>query len=119
MHIILPCDDFDFVFSGFGIFLAVVACLLVPAFFVVETMKKRNSTPSLWQAVLSTFKPTAEWCPKDPVLRQEYHKFISEDQSSTLNGIDNPIPPVASTVSMAALHDSPSQDTITQYNTSI
>lgn len=104
--------------SGFGVFLAVVACLLVPAFFIIEVIKRRNSAPSLWQAALKTFQPTANWCPKDPALRQEYHQFISQGQSS-LHGIDNPLPTVASAVSMTTLPNSPSQANITQYNTGV
>ncbi|XP_042205816.1 sodium-dependent nutrient amino acid transporter 1-like isoform X2 [Homarus americanus] len=112
----------SYVFSSgaiaFGVCLAVLACFMVPIFFGVELMRTRNGSASLWEAILKTFKPTAEWCPKDPILRQEYRQFIAKDKPA-LEGIDNPIPPVASTVSMTSLHNSSSQANIAEYNTRV
>nr|XP_045610357.1 sodium-dependent nutrient amino acid transporter 1-like isoform X1 [Procambarus clarkii] len=102
---------------AFGICLAVLACLMVPIFFFVEVFRRRNSSASLWEAVLATFRPTAEWCPKDPILRQEYRQFTDVNKPA-LEGIDNPIHPVDSTVSMASLHNG-HNGTVTQYNTSV
>ncbi|XP_071521737.1 LOW QUALITY PROTEIN: sodium-dependent nutrient amino acid transporter 1-like [Panulirus ornatus] len=104
--------------NGFGIFLAVLAFTMVPIFFIVEVIRRRNGSTSLWEAVKDTFKPTAEWCPKDPVLRQEYRQFIANNKPA-LEGIDNPIPPVASTMSMPSLDSSPAKGNTLHHNTSV
>ncbi|KAK4305035.1 hypothetical protein Pmani_023058 [Petrolisthes manimaculis] len=81
----------------FGISLAVFACMLVPIFFIVEVYKRRNTEPTFLDAVKKTFVPASDWCPKDPVLRQEYLNFLASQNSNVeLEGIDNPMPPVAS-----------------------
>lgn len=104
--------------NAFGICLAVLACLMVPIFFAVEVLRRRGITSNLWEAVKETFRPTSDWCPKDPILRREYRQFISKEKP-VLEGIDNPIPPVASTMSMASLQSKNSRDSITQYNSSV
>ncbi|KAK8728554.1 hypothetical protein OTU49_009013 [Cherax quadricarinatus] len=103
--------------TAVGICLAVLACSMVPIFFFVEVMHRRNDVSSLWQAIVKSFKPTAEWCPKDPLIRQEYRQFTDVNKPA-LEGIDNPIPPVDSTISMASLHNG-THPTFTQYNTSV
>lgn len=103
---------------GFGIFLAVLACFLVPIFFSIEVFKQRSSADSIFEAIKNSFKPTSEWCPKDATLRQEYHQFI-EKQKQGPEGIDNPLPPVESSANLSSLHYSASRDNITDYNTSV
>lgn len=73
-----------------GLALAAFACLMVPIFFVVELLKARRGASSWWDAVKQTFKPSEEWCPSDPVLRQEYRIFRASE-TATIEGIDNPI----------------------------
>lgn len=63
---------------------------MVPIFFVVELMKIRSGASSWWDAVKQTFKPSAEWCPSDPALRQQYRIFRASE-TMTPEGIDNPI----------------------------
>ncbi|KAK7081863.1 hypothetical protein SK128_003055 [Halocaridina rubra] len=104
--------------NAFGICLAVFACLMVPIFFTVELLKRRDMASNLWEAVLETFRPTADWCPKDPILRREYQIFITKDKPE-LEGIDNPIPPVASTLSLASLQSKSSRENVIQYNSSV
>ena len=108
----------SFLPTGFGIFLAVLACLLVPIFFSVELVKQRSTSDTLLEAVKNAFRPTSNWCPKDATLRQEYHQFIQK-QKEEAQGIDNPMPPVESSANLSSLHTSASKDNITDYNTSV
>ncbi|XP_066939298.1 sodium-dependent nutrient amino acid transporter 1-like [Macrobrachium rosenbergii] len=63
-----------------GISIAVVACLMVPIFLVVEIVyRRRNSSSTLWEAVKDSFASTTEWCPKDAAIRQEYRQVLSSD----------------------------------------
>jgi len=118
-----PLKEGSYVFgpgaNAFGICLSVFACMLVPIFFVVEVMRRRNSAGSVLDAVKEVFKPNSEWCPKDPALRREYHNFTSSSSKPELQGIDNPIPPVASSASLASLETNASKANFTQYNTSV
>lgn len=91
---------------------------MVPIFFVVEVLRRRHSADSLLDAVKETFKPTSDWCPKDALLRRQYHDFISTKKPE-LQGIDNPLPPVASSGSLSTMATSDSKANITQYNTSV
>nr|XP_053649623.1 sodium-dependent nutrient amino acid transporter 1-like [Cherax quadricarinatus] len=68
---------------GVGICLAVLACLMVPIFFVVEVSRRRDEDTSVWQAVVKTFKTSDEWCPRDPDLRQGYSLFTSAAENTT------------------------------------
>lgn len=99
---------------AFGICIAVFACLLIPIFFVVEVVRRRDEADSLLEAVRSAFRPNADWCPKDAILRREYQEFKASHKP-VLEGIDNPLPPVASSVSLASQNAAP----VTQYNTSV
>lgn len=76
--------------TGMGLALAAFACLMVPIFFVVELLKARRGASSWWDAVKQSFKPSEEWCPSDPVLRQEYRIFRASE-TAALEGIDNPV----------------------------
>lgn len=100
---------------GFGIFLAVIACMLLPVFFVIEVVKQRSTSDSFLDAIKNSFKPTSEWCPKDATLRKEYHQFIQK-QNEGPQGIDNP---AASTADLSSLSTSASKANITDYNTSV
>ncbi|XP_069985298.1 sodium-dependent nutrient amino acid transporter 1 isoform X2 [Penaeus vannamei] len=100
--------------NAFGICIAVFACLLIPIFFVVEVVRRRDEADSLLEAVRSAFRPNADWCPKDAILRREYQEFKASHKP-VLEGIDNPLPPVASSVSLASQNAAP----VTQYNTSV
>ncbi|XP_071521550.1 sodium-dependent nutrient amino acid transporter 1-like [Panulirus ornatus] len=68
---------FDTVAIGVGMSLSVSAVLLVPLVFLLEVKQRYADAPTLWEAVRNTFRPTPEWCPRDPTLRQEYQQFIS------------------------------------------
>ncbi|XP_068205011.1 sodium-dependent nutrient amino acid transporter 1-like [Palaemon carinicauda] len=103
---------------AFGIILAVFACSMVAIFFILEVVRQRRTSSSLWEAVKNSFKPNSDWCPKSSSLRREYHMLLSKEKSG-LQGIDNPIPPVASTMSMASLNSKASGDVIVQYNSSV
>lgn len=84
----------------------------------MEVFRRRDEAGSLLQAVKDSFKPNADWCPKDPILRREYRQF-KESQKPELVGIDNPLPPVASSVSLASQNTNGSAAPVTQYNTSV
>ncbi|XP_064091113.1 sodium-dependent nutrient amino acid transporter 1-like [Macrobrachium nipponense] len=103
---------------AFGIILAVFACSMVPIFFVVEVVRQKNTSSNLWEAVKNSFRPNSDWCPKSSSLRREYHEFLSAEKAG-LQGIDNPLPPSASTMSMASLASKASTDPVTQYHSSV
>ena len=115
--------------SGFGVFLAVLACLCVPLAFVVQVFRRQEAAGSLLDAIKEAFKPNADWGPKDATLRGEYHKFLLEgndeqEEDKTFlqwlrglggarrrasQGVDNPLPPVASAADFSSFHKSDSR----------
>ena len=116
---------------GFGVFLAVLACMCVPVAFGVQVFRRREAAGSLLDAVREAFRPNADWGPKDATLRGEYHKFLLEakDEEETdsrtflqwlkglrggtqrraSRGVDNPLPPVASAADFSSFHKSDSR----------
>ncbi|XP_047480647.1 sodium-dependent nutrient amino acid transporter 1-like isoform X2 [Penaeus chinensis] len=105
--------------NAFGVCIAIFACLLIPIFFVVEVMRRRDEADSLLEAMRNTLKPNADWCPKDPILRREYQQFKASHEKPELQGIDNPLPPVASSLSLASQNTTGYAAPVTQYNTSV
>ncbi|MCL4146132.1 UNVERIFIED_CONTAM: hypothetical protein GTU68_056566 [Idotea baltica] len=74
-----------YVFKGgalaFGISLAVIAILFVPALMIRSIVKNYNETPSFVHAFKKAFKATPKWAPKDPILLKEYEEFLEERRS--------------------------------------
>nr|XP_053649624.1 sodium-dependent nutrient amino acid transporter 1-like [Cherax quadricarinatus] len=88
MHTLItakPLAVGSYVFSStmidFGICLAALPFTMVPILFLVEVARRLVGDASLWEALVKSLKASDEWCPKDPVLRQEYRNFISGTQS--------------------------------------
>lgn len=105
-------------FIGFGIFLAVIACLLVPIFFIIEVVRQRSSSDGILEAIKNSFKANSEWCPKDATLRQQYHQFLQQSKD-TPEGIDNPLPTIESSGNLSNFPNSASKDNITDYDNSV
>ena len=64
---------------------------MVPIFFGVAIAKRRKQELSWMEAIKDAFRPTSEWCPKDPIIRKQYQEFLKEkDYIAPLQGIDNP-----------------------------
>lgn len=59
-----------------GISLATLACLMVPFFMVVEIVRRRKGSLTTWEAIKDAFRPSAEWCPKDPTIHREYQQCL-------------------------------------------
>ncbi|XP_064101321.1 sodium-dependent nutrient amino acid transporter 1-like isoform X1 [Macrobrachium nipponense] len=76
----------DYVFGDaptyFGMAIAIIACLMLPLNFFILLIKRWDKDCSVWQNIAHLFKPTSNWCPKDPKLRQEYLQFKQNHEQS-------------------------------------
>ncbi|KAF2369075.1 Sodium:neurotransmitter symporter [Trinorchestia longiramus] len=72
----------------FGLLLTLLAIAMVPVFFVVGLYKCPEV--SFLESVKRLFKPSQEWGPQDPLLKEHYLDFIRGFKQPT-EGIDNPM----------------------------
>ncbi|XP_067648959.1 sodium- and chloride-dependent glycine transporter 1-like [Haliotis asinina] len=74
--------------STVGWFIAAVALIPVP-FYMIQAVRKHITAHTFTKSVKLALKPDDEWCPSDPLYREEYRRNLVESKSSLRDNIKN------------------------------
>lgn len=73
----LSIDFICFVFLAIGWTITVIGIMQVPIWMVVAIIRQPGDT--LGEKVRGSFRPKADWGPREPLLREQYNKELENE----------------------------------------